>query len=398
MRKYDAGKIAAAAAAAGILSAGIWGFSFLAPKLGGLFVKSAELTLGQSVSVKDEPQERFTLLVGAPASEGYREIPPKQEAESPEEKPAKGDTDIVEKQEEQKKASCEIPTEKPTEEVIASIPYRSDLNRKDGLIEKEKFGPYTGTMFFDLPKGGQVRNSTSVTNEVLLAESAKPIDFQLTVTEGEPLVLIYHTHTSESYEPDGRDWYDSRYYSKTTDPQKNVTAVGDRICAELDKAGIPYLHDTLVHDTSYSEAYDSSRATVQALLKKYPSVKIVLDIHRDGIQKQDGTRIAPVVTVNGREAAQIMIISGCDDGTMGMPNYIKNYHLACALQSKLESSFQGLTRPILFDYRHYNQDLTTGSLLIEVGSHGNSLSQALYSGELVGKGLCELIREGAADK
>ena len=87
-----------------------------------------------------------------------------------------------------------------------------------------------------------------------------------------------------------------------------------------------------------------------------------------------------------------MIISGCDDGTMGMPEHLKNFRFACALQSELESSFPGLTRPVLFDYRHYNQDLTTGSLLIEVGSHGNCLEQALYAGELVGKGLCSVIQ------
>ena len=95
--------------------------------------------------------------------------------------------------------------------------------------------------------------------------------------------------------------------------------------------------------------------------------------------------------IEGREAAQLMIISGCDDGTMGMPDYMKNFHFACALQSDLESDWQGLTRPILFDYRHYNQDLTTGSLLIEVGSHGNSIAQAQYTGELIGKTLGEMF-------
>lgn len=244
-----------------------------------------------------------------------------------------------------------------------------------------------------------MRNCTSVPNSTLLAESVKPIDFETGTAEGEPLVLIYHTHTTESFEPSDRDFYDGTYKSKTTDPDKNMTAVGDRICAELDRAGIPYVHDTLVHDhPSYNAAYDSSRQTVQELLKKYPSVKIALDIHRDAIQQQDGTRISPVAEIDGRDAAQIMIISGCDDGTMGMPEYIKNFHFACALQQKLESLYSGLTRPMLFDYRHYNQDLTTGSLLIEVGSHGNSLEQALYSGELIGKGLCELIRENGGEE
>ena len=86
-----------------------------------------------------------------------------------------------------------------------------------------------------------------------------------------------------------------------------------------------------------------------------------------------------------------MIISGCDDGTMEMPNYLQNFHFACRLQGNLEGMYPGLTRPILFDYRKYNQDLTTGSLLLEVGSHGNTLEQAQYSGELIGKALAQTL-------
>ena len=93
-----------------------------------------------------------------------------------------------------------------------------------------------------------------------------------------------------------------------------------------------------------------------------------------------------------------MLISGCDDGTMGMPDYMKNFHFACRFQEKLESDSPGLTRPILFDYRHYNQDLTTGSLLIEVGSHGNTLEQVQYSGQLIGKSLGELLDSMKEDK
>ena len=93
-----------------------------------------------------------------------------------------------------------------------------------------------------------------------------------------------------------------------------------------------------------------------------------------------------------------MIISGCDDGTLGMPNYIKNFHFACALQQQLETDNPGLTRPILFDYRKYNQDLTTGSLLIEVGSHGNTLEQVQYSGQLFGRSLADLLNSLKEDK
>lgn len=392
------GRIMAAAAAVGALSAGIWGFSLAAPGLGWLCAKTAALTLGQPLDERDEPQEGILLLTGVPVSEGCKAMSD-AEAPSVSEPDSSNDSSSEPGEAAEQQGAHEFPSSKPSAEVLGAIPYPESLERSDGPIEKMNYGRHTGTQFFDLAGGGQVRNSTSLPNSALLAESAKPIDFVTNVTESEPLVLIYHTHTTESFEPCDHDSYDATYKSKTTDPEKNMTAVGNRICAELDKAGIPYVHDTLVHDhPSYNAAYDSSRESVLELLEKYPSIRIVLDIHRDGIQRQDGTRIAPVAEIDGKEAAQIMIISGCDDGTMGMPEYIKNFHFACALQQKLETLYSGLTRPILFDYRHYNQDLTTGSLLIEVGSHGNSLDQALYSGELIGKGLCELIKENAMDE
>jgi stage II sporulation protein P len=98
-----------------------------------------------------------------------------------------------------------------------------------------------------------------------------------------------------------------------------------------------------------------------------------------------------VVTIDGKKTAHVMIISGCDDGTMGMPNYMQNFRFACRLQQQMEGDYPGLTRPILFDYRKYNQDLTTGSLLIEVGTHGNTLEQVVNAGDLIGSSLARTL-------
>ena len=171
-----------------------------------------------------------------------------------------------------------------------------------------------------------------------------------------------------------------------------MIAVGNMITEQLAAGGIGVIHDTTVHDSpSYNGSYDRSRETVKNILEQYPSVKIVLDIHRDAIER-DGERIAPVTEINGKKAAQIMIICGCDDGTMNMPNCAENFKLACLMQSGFERDYPTLTRPVLFDYRHYNQDLTTGSLLIEVGGHANTLEQAKYSGELIGKSLAKTLK------
>ena len=121
----------------------------------------------------------------------------------------------------------------------------------------------------------------------------------------------------------------------------------------------------------------------------------MLDIHRDAIERTvsgETMRVKPTTEINGKKAAQLMIIAGCDDGTMNMPNYKENLRLAAALQNQLETDHKSLTRPLMFDYRKYNQDLTTGSLLVEVGGHANSLDEAVYSAKLLGESLAKLLK------
>lgn len=268
-------------------------------------------------------------------------------------------------------------------------PYPTEWN-PDGELIRTTYGRYSGNAFFDIEGGGQVNNKTDIPNEELMKQSGYLPNFTVDDTD-EPLVLIYHTHTTESFEPFVRDKYDSSFNYRTTDSTKNMVMVGDAIQAELEAQGIGVIHAVDIHDyPSYNGSYARSRETILPILEKNPSIKVVLDIHRDAISGE-GYAYQPFVEVEGREAAQVMIISGCDDGTLGMPNYMENFHFACCLQKKLESDYEGLTRPILFDYRHYNQDLTNGSLLVEIGSHGNTLQQAQFSGQLLGRSLGELL-------
>ena len=139
-------------------------------------------------------------------------------------------------------------------------------------------------------------------------------------------------------------------------------------------------------------SYERSNATVRRYLEQYPSIKVVLDVHRDAIERE-GARVAPAALINGEKAAQVMLICGCDKGG-NLPNYRRNLAFAGAWQATMEGMFPGLTRPVLFDYRYYNQDLTTGSLLIEMGGHGNTLAQALASARLVGQSLVRLFGAG----
>ena len=300
---------------------------------------------------------------------------------------------------EEKDESAGVRLKSPLEMVSASPgdkPYPTQWTA-GGSIIRNTYIPYSGTQFFDLENGGQVNNKTSVPNDTLISESRCLPNFTISSTS-EPQVLIYHTHTTESFEPFVRENYDAEFNYRTTDETKNVIMVGDAIQAELEAQGISVIHVRTIHDyPSYNGAYDRSRASIVPILEQYPSIKVALDIHRDAISGE-GVAYQPYIEKDGREAAQIMIISGCDDGTLGMPNYMKNFHFACALQQKLETDTPGLTRPILFDYRKYNQDLTNGSLLIEVGSHGNTLEQVQYSGQLFGRSLAGLLNSVKEDK
>ncbi len=280
-----------------------------------------------------------------------------------------------------------VPAASPADRGPKPYPETWELS---GEVREVTYTAYSGTRFFDLEDAGQVQNLTTLSNEKLLTESRLRPAFDIAL-HSEPQVLIMHTHTTESFEPYVREAFDSNFNYRTTDSSKNMVMVGDAIAAQLEAAGIAVIHDGTIHDyPSYTGSYDRSRETVRAILEQYPSIKVVLDIHRDAIGADDVIS-QPVAEIGGKKAAQVMIISGCDDGTMGMPNYMQNFRFACLLQQQMEADYPTLTRPILFDYRKYNQDLTTGSLLIEVGSHGNTLEQAEYAGELIGKSLARAL-------
>ncbi len=283
------------------------------------------------------------------------------------------------------KSPYETVSENPGEK-----PYPTEWS-EGGSIVRNTYGEFTGNNYFNLEKAGQVNNKTSVSISELQNESKLLPEFKISLNLSEPQVLIYHTHTTESFEPFVRDFYDASFNYRTTDETKNMVMVGNEIQKQLEDAGIGVIHDTTIHDyPSYNGAYDRSAVTIQNALDKYPSIKVILDIHRDAICSE-GIAYQPFVEIDGKEAAQIMIISGCDDGTLNMPNYMQNFRLASLFQQQIETDYPGLTRPILFDYRKYNQNMSTGALLFEMGSHGNTLEQVQYSGELVGKSIARAL-------
>lgn len=210
----------------------------------------------------------------------------------------------------------------------------------------------------------------------------------------EPQILIMHTHTTESYMPDGRDYYLKSDASRSTENAKNMTAIGDIIAAKVEAAGYAVLHDKTAHDyPSYSGSYDRSKKTVNDYLKKYPSIKIVIDVHRDALSS-GSDKIKLIKNINGKNAAQVMLVMGSQTGSVtAYPNWRQNLRLALQFHQKIEGLYPGLARPMVVASKLYNQHLTSGSMLIEIGTDANSLEEAKYSAELVGTALAKLLKD-----
>ena len=208
-----------------------------------------------------------------------------------------------------------------------------------------------------------------------------------------PQVLILHTHATETYQTWPDLLYDRSATARTRNTALNMCAVGARMAEVLNAAGIRTLHDETLHDSpSYTESYDRSRATAQEYLRQYPSIKVVLDVHRDAIEDADGTLVKPVCTIDGASTAQVMIIAGCDNGsTISLPNWRLNLCFAAKWEERMEMLYPGLTRPVLCGYRFYNQDVSPGALLIEIGGHANTVQQAVRAGQYAAKALAALF-------
>lgn len=241
---------------------------------------------------------------------------------------------------------------------------------------------------------GSIRNSTEHTDaDLRAAVTTQNLPFAVEKNSALPQVLIMHTHATESYQTWPDPVFNPGYTARSKSTALNMCAVGEKMAQVLNAAGIRTLHDETLYDApGYTDSYKRSRAGVQAYLERYPSIKVVLDVHRDAIEDSDGTRVKPVCEINGESTAQVMVIAGCgNSSSIALPNWRLNLRFAAEWEAAMESAYPGLTRPVLCGYRFYNQDLTTGSLLIEVGGHANTLDEALRAGEYAAKALAGVL-------
>lgn len=209
----------------------------------------------------------------------------------------------------------------------------------------------------------------------------------------EPQVLILHTHATESYLRHNENYYTENDTSRTTDNEYNMVALGKIIAEKLNAAGIVTLHDTTQHDNpSYNESYARAADTICSYTEKYQSIKVVIDLHRDSIAANDTDKVKVTTEIDGKKAAQIMLVMGSQSGNVkNFPNWKENLKLATKLQQTIEVLYPSLARSIHFMPKNYNESLTNGSMLIEIGTDGNTLEEAKYSAELLSNALINLF-------
>lgn len=212
----------------------------------------------------------------------------------------------------------------------------------------------------------------------------------LSLKTGEPTVLILHSHATESYtKVAGQSYTESSAY-RTLDESYNLLRVGDALAQKLEDAGIRVIHDRTLHDyPSYNDSYSHARSAIQTYLEEYPSIDLVLDIHRDAADTGSG-QLATYVSNGEIEAAQIMLVMGTGANGQSHPNWRQNLSLALKVQVQLERLFPGICRPISLRSSRFNQDLHPNMLLVEVGAAGDTLEEALAAIEPLAQAIISL--------
>ena len=270
----------------------------------------------------------------------------------------------------------------------ASNPLNAPKEEGDGgkVIELQLT---TGSTFI---QGVAIKNASSRTIDIAAELKKKP---KITLKDTlEPQVLIYHTHTTEAYMTYYAGYYNAEDAERTKDATRSVVAVGEAISEQLRAAGIGVIHNVTVHDSpKYAGAYERSANTVKKILKQYPTIKVIIDVHRDAVRKSSTEKYKPTVVIGGRKAAQVMLVTSLGDTKIvPNPNWAENLRLALRVQKELHTRHKGIARPLYLVDSRYNQHLCKGALLVEVGSEANTVGEAVYSGEILGKTLAKVLK------
>ncbi len=229
--------------------------------------------------------------------------------------------------------------------------------------------------------------NTAVTNETgytldlpALMENYTPIAKKT----DQPQILILHTHATEAFADSD---------NRSTDNSRNMVAIGEVFAQSLTKRGFNVIHDTTQHDyPNYNGSYVNSLKTAEWYLKQYPSIEIILDLHRDGLVKEDGTKLKLTTEYEGQKVAQLMFVVGTDAGGLQHPNWKKNLQFAVGLQQQMYAISPTIMRPINLRTERFNQHTTCNTIIVECGSNGNDIEEVKRSVQLLAKAMESYIQ------
>ena len=216
----------------------------------------------------------------------------------------------------------------------------------------------------------------------------RPLDWDLTGEE--PTVLIYHTHATESYTPQPGEHYQESSPYRTLSDQYNMVSIGDRVAELLEAGGVKVIHDRELHDyPNYNTSYNSSRASVQSYLAQYPSIQLVLDIHRDA-SGDNNNQMTTYASMDGEPSAQIMLVVAQGTNSRPVPRWRENLSLGLKLHTQLERTAPGITRYVNLRASRFNQDLSAGAILVEIGAAGDTHEKAMKAAEVLAEAILAL--------
>ena len=233
-----------------------------------------------------------------------------------------------------------------------------------------------------------VDSTTSIGPEQLNASQMMSRDMKLQNSLEGPKVLIFHTHSQEAF----RD-------SIPGDANTSIVGVGKYLADRLNEKGIEALHHDGVYDLingklDRSRAYEMSEIGVKEILNQYPSIEVVIDLHRDGVN--ENTHL--VTEVNGKATAKLMYFNGLsrtkangDIAYLYNPYIQDNLAFSFQMQMKTEELFPGLARRIYLKGYRYSLHMMPKSLLIEAGAQTNTVEEMRNAMDLLAEILNQVL-------
>ena len=218
----------------------------------------------------------------------------------------------------------------------------------------------------------------------------RPLQWDL--TGDEPTVLILHTHGTESYTKAAGEHYPESAAFRTLENDHNMISVGDHLATLLEAGGVGVIHDRELHDyPSYSGSYSHARKAIAACLEKNPSIRLVLDLHRDA-SGDNLNQMRTYATVDGKASAQLMLVVGSNGTGLTHPDWEENLALGLKLHTQCQRIAPGIMRYVNLRAQRFNQDLSSGALIVEVGAAGNTRAEALTAIEVLAEAILSLAK------